>query len=203
MRATSEELLELVSRSPAAVRTHDKRAWLELFSRAAVIEDPVGTAPHHRTVPGEGTASGEDPLGRFWQTFIAPNQISLAAYQDIVIGDEVVRDVLIRSQLPSGLTIEVPAYVIYRTTEENGEARIEALMAHWELRSMLRQGIAGGLAGLSTMIQLGWRMLKIQGAAGVLGYTRRPSSNTRPASVNRFTSSSPEPAGISASTYPA
>jgi hypothetical protein len=172
MRATSEELLELVSRSPAAVRIHDKKAWLELFSRAAVVEDPVGTAPHHRTVPGEGTASGDDPLARFWETFIAPNRISFAAYQDIVIGEEVVRDVLIRSQLPSGLTIEVPAYVIYRTTEENGEARIEALMAHWELRSMLRQGIAGGLAGLSTMIQLAWRMLKIQGAAGILGYVK-------------------------------
>jgi hypothetical protein len=98
------------------------------------------------------------------------NRISFTAYQDIVIGEEVVRDVLIRSELGSGITIEVPAYVIYRTTEEKGEARIEALMAHWELRSMVRQVIAGGLAGLSTMIQLGWRMLKIQGAAGLLGY---------------------------------
>jgi len=170
MRATSEELLELVDRSPAAVAIHDKKAWLELFSRAAVVQDPVGTAPHRRTVSGDGAASGNDPLGRFWETFIAPNRISFTSYQDIVIGDEVVRDVLIRSELGSDITIEVPAYVIYRTTEENGAARIEALMAHWELRSMVRQVISGGLAGLSTMIQLGWRMLKIQGAAGALGY---------------------------------
>ena len=172
MRATSEELLELVSRSPAAVAIHDRKAWLELFSRAAVVQDPVGTAPHRRTVSGEGAASGEDPLGRFWETFIAPNRISFTSYQDIVIGDEVVRDVLIRSELGNGITIEVPAYLIYRTTEENGEARIEALMAHWELRGMVRQVIAAGLAGLSTMIQLGWRMLKIQGAAGVLGFAQ-------------------------------
>ena len=172
MRATSEELLELVSRSPAAVAIHDKRAWLELFSRAAIVQDPVGTAPHRRTASHQGAASGDDPLGRFWETFIAPNRISFAAHQDIVIGEEVVRDVSIRSQLGSGITIEVPAYVIYRTTEENGEARIESLMAHWELRSMVRQVMAEGLAGLSTMVQLGWRMLTIQGAAGVLGYTR-------------------------------
>jgi hypothetical protein len=172
MRATSEELLELVSRSPAAVRVHDKRAWLELFSRAAVIEDPVGTAPHRRMAAGEGAAPGEDPLDRFWEIFIAPNRISLTAYQDIVVGAEVVRDVLIRSELPSGLTIEVPAYLIYRTTEENGEGRIEALMAHWEPWSMLKQVIAGGLAGLFTLVQLGWRMLKTEGAAGILGYVR-------------------------------
>jgi len=170
MRATSEELLELVNRSPAAVATHDKKAWLDLFSREAVIQDPVGTAPHRRSV--SGAASGDDPLGRFWETFIAPNRISLASYQDIVIGNEVVRDVSIRSELGSGLSIEVPAYLIYRTTEENGEVRIEALMAHWELRSMVRQVIAAGLAGLFTMIQLGWRMLETQGAAGVLGFVR-------------------------------
>jgi len=172
MRATSEELLELVNRSPAAVAIHDRKAWLELFSRAAVVQDPVGTAPHRRTVSGDGAASGDDPLGRFWETFIAPNRISFTSYQDIVIGDEVVRDVLIRSELGSGISIEVPAYLIYRTTEENGEARIEVLMAHWELRSMVRQVIAAGLTGLSTMIQLGWRMLKIQGAAGVLGFAQ-------------------------------
>jgi len=172
MRATSEELLELVSRSPAAVAIHDKQAWLELFSRAAVVQDPVGTAPHRRTASGDGAASRDDPLGRFWETFILPNRISFTSYQDIVIANEVVRNVSIRSELGSGISIEVPAYLLYRTTEENGEARIEALMAHWELWSMVRQVTAGGLAGLSTMIQLGWRMLKIQGAAGVLGYVQ-------------------------------
>ena len=172
MRATPEELLELVSRSPAAVSIHDKKAWLELFSRAAIVQDPVGTGPHRRKVSAEGAASGDDPLGRFWETFIAPNRISFTAYQDIVVGEEVVRDVVIRSELPNGITIEVPAYVIYRTTEEDGEARIEALMAHWELRSMVRRVIAGGLAGLSAMIQMLWRMQKIQGAAGVLGYLK-------------------------------
>ena len=64
MRATSEELLELVNRSPAAVAIHDKQAWLELFSRAAVVQDPVGTAPHRRTGGGDGATSGDDPLDR-------------------------------------------------------------------------------------------------------------------------------------------
>jgi hypothetical protein len=166
MRATSEELLELASRSPAAVGIHDKKAWLALFSRAAAIQDPVGAAPHRRT------GAGDDPLDRFWEVFIAPNRISLTAYQNIVVGDEVVRDVLIRSELSSGVTIEVPAYLIYRTTEEDGEARIEALMAHWEAWPMVKQVMAGGLAGLATLAQMGWRMLTIEGAAGALGYLK-------------------------------
>lgn len=172
MRATPEELLELVGRSPAAVAVHDKQTWLALFSREAVLQDPVGTAPLRRTVSGEGAARGGDPLGRFWETFIAPNRISVTAYQDIVIGDEVVRDLLIRSQLESGVTIEVPAYLLYRTTEEDGEARIESLIAHWDLRSMLRQVIGKGLVGLSIMVRLGWRMLNLEGVAGVLGYAK-------------------------------
>jgi hypothetical protein len=170
MRATSEELLELVSRSPAAVAVHDKGAWLELFSRGAVIRDPVGTAPHRRTV--SGAASAGDPIGRFWETFIAPNRIRFTSYQDIVIGNEVIRDVSIRTELATGISIEVPAFLIYGTTEEEGEARIDALTVHWELRSMVGQVIGAGLAGLSTMIQLAWRMLRIQGAAGVLGFAQ-------------------------------
>jgi hypothetical protein len=111
-------------------------------------------------------------LDRFWETFIAANRISFTSYQDIVVGDEVVRDVLIRSELPGGITIEVPAYVIYRMTEADGEARIEALMAHWEPRSLTKQVMAGGFRGLSSTIQLLWRMRRIQGTAGLLGYAQ-------------------------------
>jgi hypothetical protein len=168
MRATSEDLLELVGRSPAAVAAHDKSAWLDLFSREAVLQDPVGTAPQRRTP----SAAGSDPLDRFWETFIAPNRISFTSYQDIVIGEEVVRDVAIRSEFESGVSIEVPAYLVYRTSQENGEERIQALTAHWELRSMLRQVLGEGLAGLLSMVQLGWRMLRLQGPAGVLGFSK-------------------------------
>ena len=57
MRATSEELLELVGRSPAAVAIHDKQAWLELFSHSAAVQDPAGTTPHRRTASGERRSS--------------------------------------------------------------------------------------------------------------------------------------------------
>lgn len=167
MRTTSEDLLELVGRSPAAVAAHDKRTWLDLFCRDSVLQDPVGTAPHRRA-PSTGRA---DPLDRFWETFIAPNQISLSAYQDIVIGDEVVRDVAIRAELESGVRVEVPAYLVYRTAEEDGEARIRARMAHWELRSTLWQVLGQGPAGLRAVVRLGWRMLRLEGLAGVLGYS--------------------------------
>ena len=34
--------LALVERSPAAVAVHDKAAWLALFTRYNIVEDPVG-----------------------------------------------------------------------------------------------------------------------------------------------------------------
>ena len=45
-------------------------------------------------------------------------------------------------------------------------------MAHWEAWSMVKQVMTGGLAGLSTLAQMGWRMLTIEGAAGALGYLK-------------------------------
>jgi hypothetical protein len=172
MNATPEELLELVSRSPAAVFAHEKQVWLDLFSSDAVVHDPVGTVPHRRRVSDDRRSGGEDPLSRFWETFIAPNRISFTVYQDIVVSGEVVRDVSIRTELAGGFAVEVPSYLIYRMTEENGVVRIGALRAHWELRSMLRRVLGGGWGGFTTQLRMAWRMLAIQGMAGWLGYLK-------------------------------
>ena len=42
---TEADCLALVERSPAAVAVHDKAAWLALFARYNLVEDPVGSAP--------------------------------------------------------------------------------------------------------------------------------------------------------------
>lgn len=168
MNATPEELLELVSQSPAAVFAHDKRAWLDLFARCAVVHDPVGTTPHRRA-RSDAVSGGDDPLGRFWDTFIAPNWISFTAYQDIVVDGEVVRDVSIRTELPAGFALEVPTYLIYRMVEEDGAVRIASLMAHWELRGVLRRALGSGWPGVATLARMAWRTLAIQGWTGWLG----------------------------------
>jgi len=42
MVRTDDQILNVAKASPAAVARHDGRAWVGLFSRHAVIEDPVG-----------------------------------------------------------------------------------------------------------------------------------------------------------------
>jgi len=164
-----DRMLEAVAASPERVAVHDKAGWLELFARDAVIEDPVGSAPHRK---GRGARRGEDELGRFYETFIAPNEISFEVLEDLVAGAEVVRDVRIHTTLSTGLSIVVPAYLLYELVEEDGEVRIRRLAAHWELQRLSAQALRGGVRGLATMTLLSVRMLRVQGASGVLGYSR-------------------------------
>src|SRR5688572_19445394 len=94
-RAAAETLLAVAKESPARVAVHDKAGWLALFAQQGIIEDPVGAAPHQR----QGPAGGQDPLDAFYETFIAPNEISLASSLDVVAGNEVARDVVISTRL--------------------------------------------------------------------------------------------------------
>ena len=79
------DCLRFVEGSPAAVGDHDKAAWLELFARYNIVEDPVGSRPHLSGVyDGRSRRRGSGPLARFWDTFIAPNQIRFQVDHDFV-----------------------------------------------------------------------------------------------------------------------
>ncbi|MBI5491226.1 MAG: nuclear transport factor 2 family protein [Deltaproteobacteria bacterium] len=168
---TRERALELVDASPACVARHDKDAWLALFANGAVVEDPVGSAPHRKGAGRRGNPP-DDELGRFWETFIAPNDIRFEVREDIVAGREVVRDVLIHTRLSTGLELAVPSHLLYELVEEAGVLRLGRLAAHWELPRMSLQALRAGGRGLVTMTRLSVRMLRIQGLAGTLGYSR-------------------------------
>jgi len=163
------DLLKAVEASPNRVAAHDKEGWLALFSRNAVVEDPVGSAPNRR---GQGLRGGQDELGRFYDTFIGPNEIRFEVLGDFVAGWEVARDVRIHTTLSTGFSIVVPAHLLYEMNEEDGEIRIRRLAAHWELPKLSKQALGGGLSGFKTMNALSWRMLGIQGIGGVLGYSK-------------------------------
>lgn len=164
-----DRMLEAVEASPRRVAAHDKAGWLELFAHDAVIEDPVGSAPHRK---GRRVQGGDDELGRFYETFIAPNEIRFEVLEDLVAAAEVVRDVRIHTKLSTGLAIVVPAYLVYELVDEDGEVRISRLAAHWELARLSAQALRSGARGLATMAGLGARMLRLQGAVGVLGYSQ-------------------------------
>lgn len=154
-------LMQVVERSPAYVAAQDRDAWLALFSRDGVVEDPVGAAPNHR-----------DALAGFFNTFIAGNEIRFEVIEDLTAGHEVVRDVVIHTRLSTGLTIEVPALLLYELVDEDGALRIRRLRAVWDLRRRSIGALAAGLRGLWTLCAVSLQMLRMQGLSGVLGYSR-------------------------------
>ncbi len=164
---THQALIDLANASPAAVARHDKQSWLSLFAGQAVVEDPVGTAPHRRVGVMDMGA-----LDRFYETFIAPNEIVFHVHADIVAEDEIMRDVDIEILSSAGLVTRVHTYILYRLVEEEGQLRIARLAAHWELLPMIKQVLKQGVPGLRMMTSLSLRMLRVQGLGGVAGYMR-------------------------------
>ncbi|MFI5353528.1 MAG: nuclear transport factor 2 family protein [Candidatus Binatales bacterium] len=172
-RFSPDQLMEVVKASPAAVARHDKQSWVALFSRHAVIEDPVGSKPHHNGLhdPRAGVR-GSAPLERFFDTFIAPNDISFHVERDVVASPFVVRDVTIELVMKAGLKVHVPMHLLYEICDEDGAPKIAHLRAHWELVPMVRQVLANGWPGVLTMSSLGMRMAVNQGLGAILGFCR-------------------------------
>jgi ketosteroid isomerase-like protein len=163
-----EKLYELVKKSPELVDRHDREGWLGLFSSEAVVEDPVGGGLNRK---GKDWRGDRDGLSRFYDIFIAPNDIKFTVNQDIVMGNEVVRDVLIRTRLPNGAVSEVAAYLIYRGVEEGGEVKLASLQAHWDFKgNAMRLLRNNGLKGIAASAGQFWSMLRIQGLKRVMLY---------------------------------
>ncbi|MGB1581744.1 MAG: nuclear transport factor 2 family protein, partial [Nevskiales bacterium] len=151
-----------INKSPAAVAIHDKSAWLGLFASGGLVNDPVGSKPH----------VGQEEISRFYDTFIAPNQINFAVDKDTVCGMTVVRDLIIETTMSTGLRVDVPTHIRYELAEEDGQLKIEHLYAHWELMPMVLQTLKQGISGLLTYAKLSVHMIRCQGIGGVLGFMR-------------------------------
>lgn len=156
------DLLEFVSRSPAAVAIHDRDAWVGLFAPDAIVNDPVGSKPH----------VGTEAIGQFYDTFIAPNTIEFEVEHDIVCGSSVMRDLTIHTTMGKGPTLHVPMHLRYDVTEADGEQRIAYLGAHWELPSMIGQLLGTGISGLRTSTSLGTTLVSNLGLGGVVGFSQ-------------------------------
>ena len=177
MLFSDADCLALVQRSPAAVAAHDRQAWLALFARYNLVEDPVGSAPHIGGIfDARSGYRSNAHLQRFYQTFIAPNAIRFEVDRDIVCGLHVVRDLTIEITMAPGVVVRVPVHLLYELTVEDDALKIFRLAAHWELWPMLRQQFASGwpmlqVGGASTL-----RMLRHQGIIGTAGFMRALSS---------------------------
>jgi hypothetical protein len=154
------DLIAFADQSPACVAAHEKEAWLKLFADDAVVEDPVGTPPARKA---DGT------LSKFWDTFIAPNAVRFEILGDRVQGTDVLRDTVIHTRMQGGVSVSVPAYVLYELGD-GGERRIRRLAAHWRQR-----GSAAGTPGDSVRAGVGAarllaRMVRTMGPRWAWGY---------------------------------
>lgn len=170
--ATPEDLLELARQSPAAVAVHDKKAWLGLFADRHVVEDPVGGRPVLGGLYDRRShVRGGEPLARFWDTFIAPNDIRFHIENvDIVSGLDVVRDVTIETRLGGGVVAKAPMHLLYEATLDDGAPRIRRIAAHWEVAPMFAQVAGIDRAKLGVAAAMSARMLRLQGLGGSLAF---------------------------------
>lgn len=154
------DLLATVERSPQAASAHDRSGWLGLFARDGRVEDPVGSRPH----------VGYEQIGRFYDTFIAPRDITFHRDLDIVCGRAVLRDVKLEVAMGSGVTMFIPAFLRYDLREANGEWQIAVLRAYWELPAMMLQFLRTGTHAAAPALQLSRALLTNQGLAGTGGF---------------------------------
>jgi hypothetical protein len=155
-----ERLLAAVERSPQAVTVHDRAAWVGLFTVDGRIEDPVGSRPH----------VGTEEIGRFYDTFIAPRDITFHRDLDIVFGTVVLRDLELEVSMGSAVTMHIPAYLRYDLREAHGEWRIAELRAYWELPAMMLQFLRTGSPAASPALQMARDLLVIQRLRGTAGF---------------------------------
>ncbi|MBW0016884.1 MAG: nuclear transport factor 2 family protein [Mycobacterium sp.] len=155
-----EDLLAAAERSPQAAAAHDRAGWVGLFASDGSVEDPVGSRAH----------SGHAQIGRFYDTFIGPRDIKFHRDLDIVCGPVVLRDLDLEVTMGSAVTMFIPAFLRYDLREVNGEWRIAALRAYWELPAMMLQFLRSGTDALAPAWQLSRGLLGNQGLAGAAGF---------------------------------
>ena len=167
-------VLDFVNQSPAAVAAHDKQAWLDLFARYHVVEDPVGGAPVVGGLYDRRSASrGPGGLARFWDTYIEPRTVQFEyEARDIVRGLDVVRDVTLHISDDEGVQIQTPAHLLYQLTEDEGALRIRRLAAHWEVAPTVVQTLGIDRAKVRSLSATSVRLLKHQGLGGATGFGR-------------------------------
>jgi hypothetical protein len=166
-----EKLMDVAMSSPAAVAVKDRAAWMSIFAHYSIVEDPVGSRPHVSGVfDGREGCRSQGPLQRFYDTFIAPNEIKFRVAQDIVVGQTVCRELVIELGMNEKVKAEVPMHAFYQMVQEGGEYKVCRLAAHWELVPMILQVMGKGVSGMTAMLSLGWRMVRIQRLGGILGF---------------------------------
>ena len=157
---TEQALLAAVERSREAAAAHDRAGWVGLFRTDGRVEDPVGSRPH----------SGQADIGRFYDTFIGPREISFHRDLDIVRGPTVIRDLDLKVVMGSAVTMTIPALLRYDLSEVDGEWKIAMLKAYWELPTMMWEFLHNGVSAVPASLQLSRGLIRNQRLRGTAGF---------------------------------
>lgn len=172
MAEIQPDLLAVVEESPRAAAAHDRDGWVGLFATDGRVEDPVGSSPH----------IGPAQIGRFYDTFIGPRDITFHRDLDIVRGPVVIRDLQLEVVMGSAVTMHIPAILRYDLRQTEGQWKLARLRAYWELPAMMRMFLRNGVRALPAAGQLTWSLLRNQRPIGIAGFAagfRRPGSRPK------------------------
>jgi hypothetical protein len=114
-------------RSMAAVAAGRRADWIGLFTRDALVEDPVG--PSMLDPEGKGHR-GHEGIGRFWDEHVSSvSQYHFLVRDSFANGPCCANILTITMALGGGTTMTVDCVVIYTVT---GDGLITSIRAHWE-----------------------------------------------------------------------
>ncbi len=118
---------DLARRSMAAVEARDRAGWLALFADDAVVADPVGPSVFDPAGLGH---RGPEAIAAFYDTVIAPGQISFRITGSFAAGPECANVGTITTTFDDGSAVAVDLVSVY-TAGEDGKLR--SLRAYWEM----------------------------------------------------------------------
>jgi steroid delta-isomerase len=114
-------------RSMAAVAAGHKADWISLFTRDALVEDPVG--PSMLDPEGKGHR-GHDGIERFWDSHVGSvSQYHFQVKDSFANGPCCANILTLAMTLAGGATMTVDCVIIYTV---NGDGLITSIRAHWE-----------------------------------------------------------------------
>ena len=127
---TKAQELSFLSRDYAVAK--DKENWLALFTKDALVQDPIGKSP----LDPEGNGhKGIAAIEKFYDTVIANGDIEFTIIESIPCADECANYAQIVN-LVGDIKIETKMIVIYRINSNN---KIESLRAFWDYQKMENQ----------------------------------------------------------------
>ena len=124
---TKAQELGFLSRDYAVAK--DKKNWLALFDKDAIVQDPIGKSP----LDPEGNGhQGIAAIEKFYDTVIANGDIAFNILESIPCANECANYAQIVN-LVGEVKIETKMIVIYQINSNN---KIQSLRAFWDYQKM-------------------------------------------------------------------